>query len=348
MKWTVRIFWILVFSLFVFCVFYISQCFTEEETLCDKITSEDAHLIVKSGDTFYLDAGKEYIFTSILIHKGATLKIVGKEPKWTTIKSKKDFRLAGTIEAIDFMSGKCDALVDISDPDDLVSILYTYPEDGKGGKGGAGGRMVECNKKSCLDLDCFKGEKPTGPTGGKGGPGMSKCDIESCKKNDMCTRGDADKTHYYRCKSCALGKCGHGKAEPCELDALSPGKGKEGGKKGKNGGLIYLAACGDFLGRDGTVNVSGSKGESGKAGESGRYTGGGGGGGGAGGNGGMVYFNIKGYLEMPTINKSGGKGGKGGKGGIPHKKDGLAKYPGSKGKDGGNGNDGKMGIHPPK
>ncbi len=460
----------LIFFLITGIVCSIYLVFSRDTSdMCQGITS-NAPLIVKSGSVITLEAGEEYEYSSVLIHKGGVLEIVGKSPEWTTIKSRGNFRLEGTIRSkgydqerpnslvylarvelndmldsiahlrndssksfklnnldtaqivqvtgstirgktltvsrdekfsrfiggdtivnkkffLTYWSGayrdksddcNCqvkrhlgDSLIirkvslkelekeklffDILTPssptykfhDDKIDLgfSYTYGKDTKGGKGGAGGRLEECKRKSCVKHSCFDGKPGTVSRGGNGRRGMSVCDIADCKSEGNC--------HWCKDKECrecekCEGECRKciedSPCKECTYEDIPPGKGGDGGVKGKDGGLLYIASCGNFIGENGTIDVSGSKGGKGKDGESKKYTGGGGGGGGPGGNGGMIYFNVCGQLSLPTTLIAGGPGGDGGKGGTAHKKDGLVQFKGEDGKRGQSGSPGKLEI----
>jgi hypothetical protein len=313
---------------------------------CEALDYDRGPLIIKSGSTISLAAGETYVYSSILIHKGATLQFVGDTIKnYTVLRSRGDFILEGTIRAQGFSLAVAKANLRHTyfqkiGPD---SLHHTFGKIQDGGKGGAGGRVNECNPQSCFTLSCVGGHPGSAGKGGDGGTGMSRGQIVECKYKKggtncyLVTERDSDTSDTLKgCKPCEYKYNDEGK--------LSPGKGGTGGSTGKFGGLLYLVSCENFVGDRGIVDVSGSSGGNGKPGTSDRYTGGGGGGGGPGGNGGSVYFNVKGNLSLPTVKINGGQGGKGGAGGKPHPSDGLSSYTGSTGVQGENGLPGRTVI----
>jgi hypothetical protein len=306
---------------------------------CEVLDYDRGPLIIKSGSTISLAAGENYVYSSILIHKGATLQFTGDTIKnYTVLRSRGDFIVEGTIRAQGFslaVDKQKKSQHTYSQWIGTECLLHTYGEIQEGGKGGAGGRVNECHPKSCFRLSCVGGKPGSAGCGGQGGAGMSRGQIVACKYKKggkdcyLVTEFDSDTTTMTGCKPCGF--------KYNDEEKLSPGKGGNGGSSGKFGGLLYLVSCENFTGDRGIVDVSGSQGVSGKPGASDRYTGGGGGGGGPGGNGGSVYFNVKGNLSLPTVKINGGPGGKGGAGGNPHSADGLSSYIGSTGEQGENG-----------
>lgn len=334
----------------IYFVVRVGSFFKESDYGPDPSTiSDDAGaLVVKSGTVVRLDAGYEYAFKSILVHKGAVLEFQGDHPAWTSLKCEGNLWLEGTIRSKGFTRDSKDLNTTTYRKTikeyKKIELCHSYGKDNPGGDGGAGGRMAECVQRSCFCLCCLSGkpgveEKGERGHGGAGGRGMSDAEMKACgKKSDKCEECYlAIKGDSAECKKKAIGGCGcdgEGKA------SVLTGDGGQGGTVGNYGGLLYIAVGGNLYG-NGTIDLSGTKGGRGEDGDSFRFSGGGGGGGGPGGNGGVLVLNIKGDPGLPTINVDGGEGGEGGKGGIPHKLHGRSELTGSVGSKGQPGKRGK-------
>lgn len=314
-------------------------------------------LIVNPGETDTLEAGIVHKFSSVTIHKGATLRLIGTNKAYSKLIIENNFRLFGRIVV---------GNINIGDNNVIISETYPLPDNGSltldhqytsfnaGGKGGTGGRPTECHRSSCQRLDCFNGEAGVAKQGGYGSRGMSETEVSLCKndrscKDEFCYQNDQSESGTKNKPSKECYPCGfvnkNGTKAIKRKTAASPlgyGNGGDGGKMGNHGGLLYIQIGGFFDGKGGSIDLSGGNGKNGKDGESDKYTGGGGGGGGPGGNGGKLMIMVHGdYTLLPAMNVAGGKGGKGGKGGVPHKSYGLAGYQGKPGKDGSPGKAGK-------
>lgn len=88
------------FSTLVFLFFFYQTATNERLAPRFACIRDYGPLIIHSGSTVSLEAGKVYQYSNILIHKGGLLQIVGRYPEWTTIRTSGDLRIEGKIKAV--------------------------------------------------------------------------------------------------------------------------------------------------------------------------------------------------------------------------------------------------------
>lgn len=260
-------------------------------------------LLVKSGQRKTISPGSVRYFKSIMVESGGILDISRGRARFTSIKSAGDCNIHGLVVSQNFKSPAGSFSQTAPDGQQLLAEL---DESNIGGDGGRGSDTSQYHGKCVAN-------------GGMGAPGTTKYGGGGGSDSWVSVVG-GHCTRYY-----------HGVDAKDWRGARQRkvGSGGNGGKRGRNGGYLYLNCVG-------TLNVEGGKfimsGESGQGGGGGitrsryqRNKSSGSGGGGPGGHGGFLYLKygkLKGELNVDV---SGGQGGAAGY---------NAEYNGTKGEDG--------------
>jgi len=247
---------------------------------------EKVSFVVPAGEVRVLPPST-YVFESITIEEGATLRILPGSRSWLVLMCDGDFTLRGRLEYRRFVDSRVPVTAVAPDGTQLQHLFDTGMRGGAGGRGG--------------DHRGTTGGAAGAPTrlhGGGGGGGA-----------------------FYSVPGYHRGGAGDGSRGGHPLR-----RGGQGGESADtlHGGLVYTSVGGAFLGQGGVIDLRGEPGVAGGAGEDGwngvgQYgaAGGGGGGGGPGGSGGVVRIRTDVTLmTQPTYEVGGGAAGAGGRAGA--------------------------------
>lgn len=265
--------------LFAICLFASGQA-----SAADWPQSPSAPLHVMSGQIKKINPGSIRSYSEINIESGGVLQIRNGSNRITFVRSWGDCKIHGRVEVRGFRTTR-DTISQVSP--DGEKLVIELVQEALGGRGGMG----RTNRAGPCIAPGGAGAIGTASYGGGGGSsGYSRtCGGPCC---------------IMRPGNSATGRIG---APPVQLPNPVPAGGGDGGRKGKNGGFLYLRCDGQLNASSSGFDLRGDNGESGKYGYAGA-----GGGGGPGGHGGMLFVKYGSLTSELDAMVDGGQGGNAG------------------------------------